>query len=375
MRKKKQKNRVINIKAQTLCCCLLFVVCCLLFSNQKTIRNNNNNKNPSDKRNQKSPENNINMTTLTTPTPTWPTSTTWTNFNNFKEEEETSAPTSTRLQKKQLQKEIMAGKLRKLRHLLSSHHHRSSMSYNEPDKRYGATPLYYACQRGQLAEVKQLLKHKNINVNPVALCTGCAFMVVDNSRVPSTTYRAPLHIASARGHLQIVAELLAHPDIDVNLVVNNFTPLHAAIMNGQLKVVEMLLADSRIDVNVKNNQGNTAMHLCCANGAHDALGLILTSSPHSQADTNITNDEGFIPYLVAMVNNENKIAQHLLGFLRTGVWWTLLMLMFGVDVDITLDWCSGVFHRFTMPLSHHALRLSSPYSTALCIFNGKLVQL
>ena len=184
---------------------------------------------------------------------------------------------------------------------------------NQPDKKYGATPLYYACQRGNVCEVRRLLRSVQANVNSIALCSGGAHMIVDDSKVPSALYRAPLHIACARGHLEVVRELLAHPHININLLVNNFTPLHAAIANGQLEVVRELLAHPRINVNVQDLIGDTPLNLCCRLGAVRALQELCL---HPNTNFNLANHEGRAPFVQALAYGEIEAATALLQYLE-----------------------------------------------------------
>ena len=189
----------------------------------------------------------------------------------------------------------------------------SKSPVNQPDRKYGATPLYYACQRGNLREVRRLLRSFQANVNSIALCSGGARMMVDDAKVPSAMYRAPLHIACARGHLEVVRELLAHPRVDVNLLVNNFTPLHAAIANGQLEVIKELLGHARINVNEQDLNGDTSLNLCCKLGAVKALQALCL---HPDTDFNLVNDEGRAPFVQALAYGEIEAATALLHHLQ-----------------------------------------------------------
>ena len=138
-------------------------------------------------------------------------------------------------------------------------------------------------------------------------------MIVDDSKVPSALYRAPLHVACARGHLEIVKELLAHQNIDVNLLVNNFTPLHAAVSNGQLEVLRLLLADSRVNVNVQDDSGDSPLNLCCRLGAIQSLHELCR---HPKVDLHLANYSGRAPFVQALASGETEIATALLNYLE-----------------------------------------------------------
>ena len=85
--------------------------------------------------------------------------------------------------------------------------------------------------------MKFVLKLPGIDVNVVDRCG-----------------KTPLHFACEKGYLRIVTDLLDHPKIDVT-VVNQYerTPLHTASWYEHVDVVTALLACSEIDVNVTNN--------------------------------------------------------------------------------------------------------------------------
>jgi len=157
---------------------------------------------------------------------------------------------------------------------------------NEMDQ-YGATRLYKACQHGRTEEVASLLKHPEIDVNAPTLCLGVSAFFVDDSRFPSKFYRGPLHIACARGYLDIIILLLEHPTIDANLLLNDISPLDAAIYNGQLDVVALLMCSDKVDLRRKNLMGRTPLILALKYQIYGAVELIL-----QHPNFYLTHDEG-----------------------------------------------------------------------------------
>ena len=114
--------------------------------------------------------------------------------------------------------------------------------------------------------MKELLAHPQTNVNQAQTTTGVT----------------PLLIASQIGHVEVVKELLDHPQTDVThvnqgLTADGATPLFLASQNGHVEVVKALLADPRVDPNKlrtkwKDNAISIALHY---NGNLEVVKLLL----------------------------------------------------------------------------------------------------
>ncbi|PSN47477.1 hypothetical protein C0J52_01951 [Blattella germanica] len=97
-------------------------------------------------------------------------------------------------------------------------------SVNEKDSR-GRTPLSRAANKGNVAQVKELLS-LGADVN-IANFSGWT----------------PLHVASCNGHVQACNELLSAENVNLNARTNYmWTPLHWASSNGHMSVVKLLLS-------------------------------------------------------------------------------------------------------------------------------------
>jgi len=96
-----------------------------------------------------------------------------------------------------------------------------------------------------LAKCSLLNNHPNLGVNWVS---------------EDDTQWTPLHIASIRGHLEVVKLLLAHPNINVNLKDNDGQTLFLlGCLNGHVLVVRVLLKDPRVDVTLEDCNDRTPL--------------------------------------------------------------------------------------------------------------------
>ena len=95
---------------------------------------------------------------------------------------------------------------------------------------------------------------------------------------PGSFLNTPLHLCSSDENADIIRQLLAHPQIDVNRKnMGGWSPLLWACKDGRLGSVVALLLDRRVDVNSANIEGATAVWLCAFRGWADiARWLVVT---------------------------------------------------------------------------------------------------
>lgn len=121
----------------------------------------------------------------------------------------------------------------------------------------------------------------------------------------------PLHIASNRGHLPIVQELLAQRFTDVNDVnVDGDTPLHKmAYSDPNLYVLRELLHHGA-NINAKNNAHNTVLHLA---SIHWKVNLV-KELIHHNANINDQNYCGATPLFLASLFGQLDVVKELIYY-------------------------------------------------------------
>ncbi|XP_075665020.1 protein ACCELERATED CELL DEATH 6-like [Castanea sativa] len=115
----------------------------------------------------------------------------------------------------------------------------------------GTTPLFYAASMGYLDGVEILLKKP----------TKCCAYERD------TDGYYPIHIASKKGHIQVIKKFLdKYPDMIELLNEEGQNILHVAAMYGKVKVVTYMLKRHEMLINNKDQNGNTPLHLATMKG-------------------------------------------------------------------------------------------------------------
>ena len=110
-------------------------------------------------------------------------------------------------------------------------------------------PLFYACNRGYVSIVKQLLARDDVNLNVLGFDV-------------SAGWATPLITACCRRHIEVINLLLAKDGIDVNFhnTADGNTALMVAVQMAAKEpsmegVVKSLLARGDVDPNILNSDG------------------------------------------------------------------------------------------------------------------------
>lgn len=117
------------------------------------------------------------------------------------------------------------------------------------DGEYNRTIFLTAASNGDVNLVKLLAEN------------GCEIKTVDKYN------RNALHLATIKGHIQIVAYLVNLRDININSLDNKFeTSLHWAALYGNIKIVQILCQNQDIDINALDKDDETPLHKACYAG-------------------------------------------------------------------------------------------------------------
>jgi hypothetical protein len=140
----------------------------------------------------------------------------------------------------------------------------------------GRTALHVASEKGHADVVRLLLARQEIEVNKGDPAGNTALHI-------ASTF-ASQENASQENHVEVVRLLLAHPGVDVNkTTTSGGSALMAAALNGNVGIVRLLLAIPGIDVgNAEVGTGKTAL-LAAIDGGHDAIvRLVVAHSVNEQ---------------------------------------------------------------------------------------------
>lgn len=158
----------------------------------------------------------------------------------------------------------------------------------------GSTALHMAAVSQSLAVVQLLLErgfpkqvYDNAKRSPLYVAVDAASRGADLSVIkyflaskmysPNTqpsTGLPPLHVALARGNLELVQVLLDTEGCDVNLVDsrNGSCPLHVAVALGSVDAVRLLLA-AGASSNIANSSGDSPLSIAIQEGKRDIVHL------------------------------------------------------------------------------------------------------
>ena len=195
---------------------------------------------------------------------------------------------------------------------------------------YGKTSLIIASEKGYVEIVKQLLMDPQINVN-----------YHDESYSKTS-----LNIASEKGHVEIVEQLLMYPQIDVN-AANGFgrTSLMLGSEKGHAEIVRLLLARDDLDVNKIDDDKDTALILSSWKGNVEIVRLLLgdpnleVNKPDSRRDSGLCHAayNGDADMVKLFLEHKEIDVNHSDMYGRTPLFQACLGSDIDVDIDIDQD--------------------------------------
>ena len=146
-------------------------------------------------------------------------------------------------------------------------------------------PIHHAAYKGDLKKVKEIIDRDPNQIN-----------------VQDAQGFTPLHLASAKGHIEIVEFLLNHgADIELE-IFNRDTPLLVAARYaryGQYETIKTLL-EHGAKVNHKDKHGRAALHDAAMYSGKEVINLLISYG----ADVNARDEHQSTPlHQAAMLNN------------------------------------------------------------------------
>jgi len=138
------------------------------------------------------------------------------------------------------------------------------------------------------------------------------YLIMSHAESVNSHYRnlgGPLHVASGRGHAEVVRLLLRHnADLNVRCTSHhNWTPLHLASWNGHPKVVQLLL-EHGVDINAQSTSLSTPLKFASESGHLEVVRLLLRNG----ADLHIRDKYGRTPCQRATWRGHIEVARLLL---------------------------------------------------------------
>ncbi|KAE8449649.1 hypothetical protein EG329_007979 [Mollisiaceae sp. DMI_Dod_QoI] len=176
-----------------------------------------------------------------------------------------------------------------------------------PDSHLGAHAIYWASRMGHLDVVNRLLQ-ENINADVEVITGQTAFIAAvqlghlevvkrfleDEGLISGTREyrvnhavmggRTPLSIASSRGFVEIVRQLLQHPRLQPDITgYDQWTPLYYAVDGNYMDIVQLLLTDNRTSINHVDREGRNILSWAAAAG-HLEIAKYIISIKDLRAD-------------------------------------------------------------------------------------------
>ncbi|XVF43779.1 hypothetical protein PTKIN_Ptkin02bG0067800 [Pterospermum kingtungense] len=146
---------------------------------------------------------------------------------------------------------------------------------------YGVTDIFYAAVRGKNSEVFRMLLDFAVSSRS---CLSSEGEVEDKLSESDSVFKwemmnRAVHAAARGGSLEILREILRNcGDVLVYRDVQGSTLLHSASGRGQVEVVKDLVASFKL-ISSTDNQGNTALHVAAYRGYLKVVEFLIHASP------------------------------------------------------------------------------------------------
>ena len=153
------------------------------------------------------------------------------------------------------------------------------------------SPLLVACENGNIAKVKVLVKAGTL--------------------VRATDYKKEtcLTLAAHHGHTETVRYLVGLPEVEGrNNGMNKHTALHSALLEGHSDVVQVLI-DAGADIEARNGLGRSPLLVASSEGKLSIIKMLVEAGANACA----TDNEGNTCLTIAEKNGHTETVRYLAG--------------------------------------------------------------